>query len=108
MIKRMNWRVAWELMKAIDFICPEDEKINKEMIFAKISTAVNNFFSFTDYINGVNVPQYIKENDVKFIKIVFSSNQDYEDVLTKINYIIKYRIEEKTGISYRIPLIPLR
>lgn len=108
MIKRMNWQVAWELMKAIDFICPEDEKINKEMIFATISTAVNNFCSFTDYINGVNVPQYIKEDDVKFIKIVFSSNKDYEDVLTKINYIIKYRIEEKTGISYRIPLIPLR
>lgn len=108
MIKRMNWHVAWELKKSIDFICPQEEEINRNMIFNIFGSAVDNFCSVTDYYYGVNVPLYLKTNDAKFLKIICSNNADSEDIIKKLNYIIKYRTTEKTGISFRIPLIPLR
>lgn len=63
-LKAMHWLLAFEILKVLDFICPDDGDINRDLVRGKISKVVNYFRPKDDL--SQTPTDYIGRNDVKF------------------------------------------
>lgn len=104
-LRAMHWLLASELMKAIDFICPNDTDLNGTMVRHKISKVVNTFCPNDDYSEIRKT--YIGKNDVKFLYKLYDGIDGYDEFLKHINDAINFHLTPNSQGLSKIPVIPL-
>lgn len=103
-LKAMHWLLASEILKVLDFICPSEIDINKDLIRIKISKVVNNFLPKADFSEILK--NYIRRDEVKFLVTLYDGTDNYDEVLMHINEAINFHLLPNSMGNYKIPLIP--
>lgn len=105
----MNWLVASEIMKTINFICPNEEYGNRDLVREQFIKVTGHFCPDIASFQDIDHLPYINKHNVKFLTILFEDRQeDYDATLKALNAAIKWHLGNRPDGYPRIGLIPIR
>ncbi len=107
-LKAMHWLVSAEMMKIIDYICPEDAgSTNRNIVSAKFKEIASHFAA-NDFSSRKNeYPSYIGTDNISFLKVLFESQQELETVINMLDSAIHSHLGNRADGYKKIPLIPI-
>lgn len=105
-LKAMHWLLASEIMKVLDFICPNDMDINKDLVRCKISKVVNHFHPKDNSSVTLKTYNHIGIDKEKFLDGLYEGVDGYDEILKNLNDTIHYHLVADSNGNNKIPLIP--
>ncbi len=109
-LKKMHWLIASEILKTIDFICPNDMDKNIKMVRNKFIDNTKRFCSESDQQQETDkTSSFFNERGIIFLTKLFNTQQDYDTIINMLISAIESRLREfHDGDNSKIPLIPIR
>lgn len=105
----MNWLVASEIMKTINFICPNEKYGNRDLVREQFIKITNHFCPDIASFQDIENLPYINKHNIKFLTILFEDRQeDYDATLKALNATIKWHLGTRPDGYMRISLIPIQ
>lgn len=105
-LKAMHWLLASEIMKVIDFICPDDKSKNRDLVRCKISKVVNHFRPMGNSSMSMETNNHIGIDNVKFLYSLYEGVDDYDEIIKNLNDTIENQLVQDSNGNNKIPLIP--
>lgn len=105
-LQAMHWLLASEIMKVLDFVCPDDGDINRDLVRSKISKVVINFCPMDNSSVTLKTYNHIGIDNVKFLYRLYEGVDGYEEILKNLNVTIHYHLVPDSNGNNKIPLIP--
>lgn len=107
-LKSMHWLIASEIMKTINYICPDDKESNFNLVCREFINVVENFNPHTVLPKNSDHTLYIQKDSVEFLMDLFKPNQnDYDQIIKALNSTIEWHLGQRPDGYSRIPLIPI-
>lgn len=105
-LKSMHWLVASEIMKTINYICPNEEESNRDLVCGQFIEIARNFSLPAENSDNNSDDRFYISNDLGFLTSLFGQNHDA--ILKMLNSAIKSHLGKRPDGYSRIPLIPIR
>lgn len=105
-LKAMHWLLAFEILKVLDFICPKDVEINRDLVRCKISKVVDHFRPKYNSSTSLKTYDHIGIDNVKFLYGLYEGVEGYDEILKNLNDTIHYHLVPDSNGKNKIPLIP--
>lgn len=96
-LKAMHWLLAKEIMKVINYICPDNDDENRKLVRDKIAEVVKNFRPET----VIPASPHGHVTDVKFLTRLYAGSNAYSKITDSLNISIDNKLHNDS-----IPLVP--